>query len=74
MNKSTLEKMKQMKFYGMYDALQATMQTCNNEHYTPDQIIEHLINAEFDDRHNRRIKRCISNASFRYQAQVEKIN
>tara|TARA_R110001592_G_C13113608_1_gene745179 strand:- start:111 stop:851 length:741 start_codon:yes stop_codon:yes gene_type:complete len=73
MNKTTLEKMKQMKFFGMYDALQATMQTGNNEHFTPDEIIAHIINAEYDDRENRKIKRCITNARFRYQAELEKI-
>ncbi len=65
--------MKQMKFFGMHDALQATMQTGNNEGFTADELVAHLINAEHDDRHNRRINRCITNARFRYQAQVEKI-
>jgi len=73
MNTTTLEKMKQMKFYGMHDALVATMQKESNEHFTSDQIIAHIINAEYDDRENRKIKRCITNARFRYQADLEKI-
>ena len=73
MNKTTLDKMKQMKFYGMHDALEASMQAGNNERFTPDEIIAHLINAEHDELHNRRINRRITNARFRYQAEVEKI-
>ena len=73
MNKTTLEKMKQMKFYGMHHALHQTMQTNNSERYTPDEIVAHLVNAEYDDRENRRIKRYITNARFRYQAQIENI-
>lgn len=65
--------MKQLKFYGMHDAMEATLQSGNSEHFTADQLVEHLINAEFDDRHNRRINRCIKNARFRYQAGLEKI-
>ena len=57
----------------MHDALQATMQTGTGEGFTADELVAHLINAEHDDRHNRRINRCITNARFRYQAQVEKI-
>ena len=73
MNKTTLEKMKQLKFYGMHDAMAVTLQSGNSEHFTAGELIAHLINAEFDDCYNRKINRCIKNARFRYQAGLEKI-
>lgn len=73
MNETTLSKMKHMKFYGMYQAFTSTIETGKSEDFTFDQLIAHLIDAEWDDRHNRKIERNIKNARFRYKAQIEKV-
>ena len=41
---------------------------------TADELLGHLIDAEWDDRHNRRLKRLIKTAKFRYQASLEEID
>jgi len=50
MNQTTLSKMKQMKFYGMHGALTTAIETGKTDHYTLDQFIAQLIEAEWDDR------------------------
>ncbi len=73
MNQTTLSKMKQMKFYGMHGALTTAIETGKTDHYTLDQFIAQLIEAEWDDRQNRKITRSIKNARFRYKASIEKV-
>ena len=73
MNETTLSKMKQMKFYGMHGAFKTAIETGKTDDYTIDQFVAHMIEAEWDDRHNRKIERAIKNARFRYKASVENI-
>lgn len=49
------------------------MESGKQETYTPDEIIAHLIEAEWDDRQNKSIEQKIKNARFRYKAAVEDI-
>ena len=74
MNESTLEKMRKMKFLGMYRALKTSLESSKEEDYTPDEMIAQLIEAEWDDRQNRAIARQITNARFRYKAAIEELN
>mgnify|MGYP006267280131 CR=1 FL=1 len=71
MNTTTLDKMRRMKFYGMFRAFKISMESGKRESYTPDEIIAHLIEAEWDDRQNRSIEQKIKNARFRYKAAIE---
>lgn len=73
MNEITLEKMKQMKFYGMYGAFNTAIETGKTDDYTLDQFVSMLIDAEWDDRNTRKIERAIKNARFHYKASIENI-
>ena len=73
MNETTLLKMKQIRLYGMYGAFRTAIETGKANDYTTDQFISMLIDAESDDRHNRRIARSITNARFHYRASIENI-
>jgi len=73
MNQTTLSKMSTMRFYGMHGAFKTAIETGKTDDYTTDQFIAQLIEAEWDDRHNRRIERNIKNARFRYKASIEKV-
>ena len=72
-HEQTLEKMKQMKFYGMTRAFSSTMEASNREQYTPDEMVAYLVDAEWDDRHNRKIDRYVRLAKFRYKSNIEQI-
>jgi DNA replication protein DnaC len=73
MNNQTIEKMKEMKLYGMARAM-ASAVDMGLADITPDEFVAHLVDAEYDDRYNRRLARLIKNARFRYRAQIEDID
>lgn len=72
MNTETLQKMRSMKLFGMHRAFKTGLETGMKD-YTLDQFISFMVEAEFDDRQDRRIKRSITNAKFRYKANIEEI-
>jgi DNA replication protein DnaC len=71
MNTNTLDKMRKMKFFGMFRAFKATLETNQLQSYTADEPVANMVEAEWDDRQNRRIERGLLNARFRYKASVE---
>ncbi|MCB9252342.1 MAG: ATP-binding protein [Flavobacteriales bacterium] len=71
MNTQTLEKMKKMKFYGMFRLFKTSLESNRQENCTPDEMIAQLIEAEWDERQNRNIELKIKNARFRYKASLE---
>jgi DNA replication protein DnaC len=73
-NEATLEKMKQMKLGGMLQAFQSAMQADISQNFTTDEIIAHLVDAEWDDRYNRKLARLVKAANFRYQVAFEQID
>jgi DNA replication protein DnaC len=74
MNATTLEKMRKMKFFGMFRSFRTSFESGRKEDYTADEMIATLIDAEWDDRQNRNIERHLKNARFRYKAVLEELN
>lgn len=74
MNESTVTKMKQMKLHGMHNAFKTAIESGKTDHYTLDQFISMMVDAEWDERQNRRIERSIANARFHYKSNIESIN
>lgn len=74
MNEQTLQRMKQMKFYGMVRAFTTTMENGQMAKLTVDEMLSLLIDSEWDDRNNRRIERQMRNARFRYKANMEQLH
>ncbi len=74
MNESTLEKMRDMKFFGMLRAFRTSIENGQTNGYTTDEMIAFLIESEWDERHNRSIQRHIANARFRYEANIEELH
>ncbi len=73
MNEPTMQKMKQLKFYGMLRAFRTTIEAGGMNRYTPDEMAAFLIESEWDDRYNRKIERGVKNAKFRYKAVLEEL-
>ena len=73
-NQATIEKLKLMKLNGMRQAFQSTMQTNIAHNFTPDEMIAHLVDAEWDERYNRKLARLIKAANFRYNVSFEQID
>ena len=74
MNTNTLEKLRKLKFYGMFHAFKSSLESGKTNDYTADELLAHLVDAEWDDRNNRRVERQILYARFRYKAMVENIH
>lgn len=71
---ATLEKMKAMKLLGMAHAFEEAMKAGIRSEYTPDELIAHLIESEYDDRYNRSLTRRLRLARMRHQARFEEIS
>lgn len=74
MNNDTLEKLRKLKFHGMFHAFKTSLESWKNNDYTAHELLGHLVDAEWDDRNNRRVERQIYQARFHYKASVENIH
>lgn len=70
----TITKMKTMRLLGMCDAFQTSLETRQHEQLSADELVSLLVQAEYDDRQNRKVNRYLKAARFRYSAQVEQID
>jgi len=74
MNETTLEKMRQIKCFGMHRAFKTNLEAGTVQNYTTDEMIAHLVESELDDRQNRSIEQKVKNARFRYKAALENLS
>lgn len=65
--------MSELKLAGMHRAFESLLQQKKHDHVTPDELVQLLVQAEWDERTQRRITRLISRAHFRYQASIEEV-
>jgi DNA replication protein DnaC len=68
-----LERMKQMKLFGMHRYYQSSLDANHHENYTADELLNALIESEWDERQTRKIDRLMRTARFRYKASIEEI-
>jgi len=73
-NQATMTKMQEMRLYGMLRSFNASLESGTMSKFTSDEFLAHLVDAEWDERHNRRLSRLIKAAKFRYQASFEEID
>ena len=71
---ATMQKLEEMRLNGFIRAYRDMMSTGMNKDFTIDEVISHLVQAEWDERYNRKLYRLITQARFRYQANMEQID
>ena len=71
---ATMQKLEEMRLSGFSRVYREMQETGMNKDFTIDEVIAHLVQAEWDDRYNRRLERLLKNAKFRYQASMEQID
>lgn len=71
---ATFEKLSAMRLHGFARAYQQITETAQTEKYTLDQLIAHLVDAEYDDKYNKKLDRLIKQARFRQQASIDQID
>ena len=74
MDQSTLNKLNQMHLWGMETALKGIIGGVQNDSLTADELVELLVQAEWEYRENQKIERYLNNAAFRYQAFIDNID
>ena len=70
-NQATIEKLEQMGMWGMMRALRQSMKAEVNADFTPDELVARLVDAEWDERSDRRLTRLLKIARLRYRAGLE---
>jgi DNA replication protein DnaC len=73
-NQATITKMRELRLHGMARAFQSILETGMNSSFTVDELLTHLIDAEWDDRTGRKRQRLRKAAGFRYQASFEELD
>lgn len=73
-NQNTIEKMKQMRMGGMAEMHYTNTQNNINLEYTIDQYVAMLVDQEWENRQNKKIKSLIKSAHFRYPATIRDID
>ena len=71
MHTEILQKMSQLRLIGMQRAFESLLQTTS--HTTADEMIQLLIQAEWEERHNKKLLQLTRTARFCYLASVEEI-
>jgi DNA replication protein DnaC len=71
---ATIHKLEQMRLPGMARAYRSTTETGMQGSLTPDELISHLVDAEWDERHERSLERLIKAAQFRQRVVFEEID
>src|SRR5690606_10832815 len=71
---ATLEKLNSMRLHGFEQAYRNILDSALQEKFTPDEIIAHLVDVEYDDKYNRKLSRLIKTAGFKQQVSIEQID
>jgi len=74
MNQATMDKMRAMRLFGMQESFNALLQNAGIKELTQDELVAQLIDAEWEDRHQRKLERLLKNARFRYPASMKEID
>lgn len=74
MQNATIEKMRTMKLFGMIRIYQMLYEKAGFDEMTIDEAVAGMIDAEWDERYNRRLSRLLKQAQLRFQAAIEHLN
>jgi DNA replication protein DnaC len=74
MQETIKQKMNQMKLFGMHQAYHSLLEANQHHSLTNDEFTNLLVQAEWEERENRKINRHLKSARFRYQASFEEID
>jgi DNA replication protein DnaC len=69
-----MERMRMMRLHGMLRAFKESTETPGAEAATIDEMVCRMIDAEWDERYNKKLARLFKGASFRYRAHPEEID
>lgn len=65
-----LNQMSKMRFHGMLEAYRTILDSNRHHDLNPEELVDHLLQAEWEERENKKIDRLYRTAKFRYSATV----
>jgi DNA replication protein DnaC len=74
MTHEIIQLMQKLKFTGMRASFEGLVQVKNTTSLSNDEFINLLLQAEWEDRENKKLTRLLQNARFRYRASMEEID
>lgn len=74
MNHELLSRMQQLRLTGMQRAFEGILSTKNPQLLSNDELLNLLLQAEWEERENKKIGRYLQNARFRYRASMDEID
>jgi len=74
MSSIILNKMAQLKLQGMLRTYQSLLDSRQHHDLTHDELINTLVQAEWEDREHKKVTRHLRLAKFRYAASIEELN
>ena len=74
MNKDTLEKLRELRLYGMYNTFKGSLENYSRNNMTVDKFVNMLVCNEWDERYNRHVNHLIKSAGFRFSASMEEVD
>lgn len=73
-NTATMEKLERMSLHGMARSLRTALEAGGGSQMSPEEFLSTLVDAEWDDRKDRKLARLLKGARFRYRAGVEDVD
>jgi DNA replication protein DnaC len=70
----TISRMKELRLHGMAGAFQKSIESGCGEKYTIDEFLTHLVDAEWNDRNERKRTRLTRAAGFRYRSSLAELD
>lgn len=71
---ATLEKLSSMRLHGFERAYRDIVDNALQEKFTADELIAHLVDAEHDDKYNKKLSRLVKQARLKQQAGFEQLD
>jgi DNA replication protein DnaC len=71
---ATLNKLKQMKLHGFEQAYRQAYENAQQKSFTTDEFIAHLVDAEYDDRYNKKLARLLRAAQLKQKVDISQVD
>jgi DNA replication protein DnaC len=71
---ATLNKLEAMKLFGMAHAFRSFCEAGMNKKVTPEDLMAHCTDSEWDERRNHKLKRLLKAARFKYSAALDDVD
>ncbi len=70
----TFEKLRELRLNGFEQAYRQLYETGKASQFNIDELMAHLVDAEYDERYNRKLSRLLANAGLKQQASFDQID